>query len=131
MKLIATRLLPGTDLKLAIQSLVAQHNIRAGTIASCVGSLSTLAIRLADSTTTLQQSAYFEIVSLMGTLTPEHQHLHISVADHQGQVWGGHLQVGNIIHTTAELMIHHYPEHQFSRQFDPNTGFTELTISPN
>lgn len=131
MKMIATRLTAGTDLKLAIQSLVTQHHIKAGSIASCVGSLSQLNIRLADSTSTLERSAAFEIVSLMGTLTSEHQHLHIAVADTQGRVWGGHLLNGNIIHTTAELMIHSYPQFTFAREFDPNTGFTELTIAQN
>lgn len=68
--------------------------------------------------------------SLCGTLTNEHCHLHIAVADAQGQVWGGHLLDGNLINTTAELMIHHYPQHHFTRQYDPNTGYSELIVKP-
>jgi predicted DNA-binding protein with PD1-like motif len=64
----------------------------------------------------------------MGTLTPEHQHIHISVSDSNGRVIGGHLLEGCIIDTTAELIVHSYPGFQFSREFDSTTGFTELTV---
>lgn len=67
--LIALRLTRGMDLKQQIVQLVQQHRIHAGSIASCVGCLSTLHIRLADSVSTLQVSAPFEILSLSGTLT--------------------------------------------------------------
>ncbi|ENM3739045.1 DNA-binding protein [Vibrio cholerae] len=127
--LIALRLTRGMDLKQQIVQLVQQHRIHAGSIASCVGCLSTLNIRLADSVSTLQVSAPFEILSLSGTLTYQHCHLHIAVADAQGRVWGGHLLEGNLINTTAELMIHHYPQHHFTREFDPNTGYSELVVS--
>ncbi|HGF7518563.1 TPA: DUF296 domain-containing protein, partial [Vibrio cholerae] len=26
-------------------------------------------------------------------------------------------------------MIHHYPQHHFTREFDPNTGYSELVVS--
>ncbi len=87
--LIALRLTRGMDLKQQIVQLVQQDRIHAGSIASCVGCLSTLHIRLADSVSTLQVSAPFEILSLSGTLTYQHCHLHIAVADAQGRVWGG------------------------------------------
>ncbi|EEW05970.1 DNA-binding protein [Vibrio mimicus] len=129
-KLIAVRLTQGDDLKQRIVQLVQKHEIHAGSIASCVGCLSQLNIRLADSVSTLQLAEPFEILSLSGTLTNEHCHLHIAVADAQGQVWGGHLLDGNLINTTAELMIHHYPQHHFTRQYDPNTGYSELIVNP-
>ncbi|WGV98341.1 DNA-binding protein [Vibrio sp. YMD68] len=125
---IAVRLTQGTDLKHAVKQLITQHNIQAGSIASCVGCLSSIHLRLAGATETLQMTAPFEIVSLMGTLTPDHQHIHISVSDNTGQVLGGHLLDGNIIDTTAELIIHHYPNLSFTREEDANTGFTELVV---
>ncbi|EKO3436236.1 DNA-binding protein [Vibrio fluvialis] len=127
-KVLATRLTQGADLKQSIMALVQEHGITAGSIASCAGCLSQLNIRLADSTSTLSLQAPFEIVSLMGTLTPHHLHLHIAVADSQGKVWGGHLLDGNLINTTAELIAHAYPDLAFDREYDANTGFTELTI---
>ncbi|WP_041943124.1 PPC domain-containing DNA-binding protein [Vibrio furnissii] len=129
-KVRATRLTRGADLKQSIMALVQAHGITAGSIASCVGCLSHLNIRLADSTSTLSLQAPFEIVSLMGTLTPHHLHLHIAVADSQGKVLGGHLLDGNLVNTTAELIVHDYPDLAFDREYDAHTGFTELTIHP-
>ena len=50
---------------------------------------------------------------MMGTLTPAHQHIHLSVADETGKVMGGHLLDNTIADTTAELIIHHYPNLSF------------------
>ncbi|KYN90312.1 DNA-binding protein [Vibrio cidicii] len=124
--ILVTRLTRGDDLKKALAEIVTKHSISAGSIASCVGSLSALNIRLAGAEQTLSLEAPFELVSLMGTLTAKHQHVHIAVSDTQGRVWGGHLLEGCLIDTTAELIIHHYPDLVFQRAFDEQTGFSEL-----
>lgn len=125
---IATRLTKGMDLKRSLAKIVKDHNIKAGSVASCVGCISTLNLRLAGAESTLSKSEPFEIVSVMGTITPEHQHVHISVSDKQGHVWGGHLMEGTLIDTTAELIIHSYPDLTFSRKMDESTGYTELVV---
>lgn len=125
---IAVRLTRGADLKQQIQQLVTAYDIQAGSIASCVGCLSQTNLRLAGATQTLCIRAPVEIVSVMGTLTPNHQHIHISVADETGAVFGGHLLEGNIIDTTAELIIHRYDNLSFQRQMDKATGYTELVV---
>ncbi|WP_298770845.1 PPC domain-containing DNA-binding protein [uncultured Shewanella sp.] len=125
---LASRLTQGTDLKVAIQEVVQKNHITAGSIASCVGSLSALKIRLAGATDTLTLQEPLEIVSVMGTLTLKHTHIHLCVANQKGEVFGGHLLEGSIIDTTGELIIHHYPQLNFTREYDPNTGFTELAI---
>ncbi|ASI91592.1 PPC domain-containing DNA-binding protein [Vibrio mediterranei] len=125
---IAVRLTRGTDLKQALHKLVAEHQIQAGSIASCVGCLSQISMRLAGAEHTLKRSEPFEIVSVMGTLTPEHQHVHIAVADSKGNVLGGHLLEESIVDTTAELIVHCYPELVFERELDTTTGYTELHV---
>lgn len=129
LNVIAIRLTRGMDLKHCLAKIVQDHNIKAGNIASCVGCISTLKLRLAGAESTLAKNEPFEIVSMMGTLTPEHQHIHISVADKLGQVWGGHLLEGCLIDTTAELIIHIYPDLSFSREMDVETGYTELVVN--
>ncbi|MEF1290787.1 PPC domain-containing DNA-binding protein [Vibrio sp. M260118] len=126
---ITTRLTKGDDLKQCIQQLVTEYKIGAGSIASCVGCLSHLRIRLAGATNTLTLNEPVEIVSIMGTLTPLHQHIHISVAKQNGEVIGGHLLEGSLIDTTGELILHQYPNLSFTREQDPGTGFTELVIN--
>ncbi|MGF1740232.1 DUF296 domain-containing protein [Vibrio profundum] len=125
---IAVRLTRGADLKQQIQQLVTAYNIQAGSIASCVGCLSQTNVRLAGATKTRCIQAPVEIVSVMGTLTPNHQHIHLSVADETGAVFGGHLLEGTIIDTTAELIIHSYESLSFQRQMDTTTGYSELVV---
>ena len=125
---LATRLTKGTDLKQAIQQMVDEHGISAGSITSCVGCLSTINLRLAGAESTLTLSGAFEIISLMGTLTPDHQHIHIAVADSKSNMYGGHLLMGNVIDSTAEVIVHSYTHLKFSREFDPSTGYTELVV---
>ena len=72
--------------------------------------------------------ARFEVVSLVGTLSPDGLHLHASLGDEEGEVRGGHL-VRAIVHTTAEIVIGDAPALVFSRDLDPRTGFKELVIS--
>ncbi len=102
-EVIAVRLTKGMDLKLSLEKLVEQHAIKAGSIASCVGCVSDLNLRLAGAESTLTKQEPFEIVSVMGTLTAEHQHVHISVSDREGRVWGGHLMEGTVIDTTGRI----------------------------
>ncbi|WP_070966969.1 PPC domain-containing DNA-binding protein [Vibrio sonorensis] len=125
---IAIRLHRGSDLKQSIKKLVDDNRVKAGTILSCVGSLSSINLRLAGASQTLFLHSSFEIVSVVGTLTPDHQHIHISVADGEGKVIGGHLLDGAVIDTTAELIIAKLDQLHFSREIDSQTGFTELKL---
>src|SRR5574343_495739 len=65
----AIRLKPGQLLKESLQELVQQHQIRAGWIGTCVGSLTDYQIRLANQPEAATGSGHFEIVSLTGTLS--------------------------------------------------------------
>ncbi|CAM3182103.1 PPC domain-containing DNA-binding protein [Vibrio ordalii] len=128
-KVTVSRLIKGHDLKQSIAALIKQEKIQAGNIASCVGCLSEVRIRLADGSSDRHLVDAFEIVSLVGTLTASHQHLHIAVADKTGKVIGGHLLDGCLINTTAELILHSYPDLVFQREFDNQTGYSELVAS--
>ena len=70
----------------------------------------------------------FEVVSLVGTVSPDGLHLHASLGDEQGGVSGGHL-VQAIVHTTAEVVVGEASALAFSRVMDPETGFKELVVT--
>ena len=125
---LVTRLLPGTDLKHALQAVVSSHGLAAATMVTCVGSLKVAHLRLAGATTTQTFDGPFEIVSLVGTLCPDGVHLHLSISNREGSVFGGHLLDGNIIHTTAEIALAVYNDVGFSRPLDPETGYGELQV---
>jgi hypothetical protein len=128
MKTHAFRLKPNQLLKESIENYVFENDIKAGVILSGVGSLSFASIRMADeSLKTFDQN--FEIVSIIGTLSKEGCHLHISLSDKNGTVIGGHLKDGCKIHTTAEIVLGEITEKVFLRNMDENTGFKELSIN--
>lgn len=121
------RLVKGMDLKKEIEDFAINNKI-SGVVLSSVGCLSKLAIRLADGKTVLEDEQPYEIVSVMGTLSKDGVHLHISASDSEGKTIGGHLKNGCIVNTTAEVVILEIKDVEFSREFDESTGYEELVI---
>ena len=139
MKAIPFRLLPGQDLKKSCSSFfldqIAKLNSKnsdlAASVVSAVGSLSVVHLRLAGAKGNVELTGPFEIVSLSGTLSVDGAHLHISVADQEGKVIGGHLMDESLIHTTAEIVILLMEDYSFQRRLDSQTGYRELKIYQN
>jgi predicted DNA-binding protein with PD1-like motif len=128
MRVLAARLGPGDDLERGVLDLAATASWRAGWVASCVGSLSRVELRLAGQAGTTAADGLFEILALVGTLSVDGAHLHLAVADHTGRTLGGHLRPGCVVRTTAELVLTVTDELRFGRAHDPATGFRELTV---
>lgn len=123
------RLSPGADLQQSLQAFAESYAVTAGCILTTVGSLQQASLRFAgqDSATVLTDR--FEIVSLVGTLSRSGLHLHLAIADSQGQTLGGHVMPGCLIYTTAEIVVGILPELTFQRQLDDQTGYRELAIT--
>ena len=128
MQTYSIRLKPGQDLKEELETIVQQERIGAGTILTCVGSLSDVTLRLANQEGPSVWRGHYEIVSLVGTLSTTGSHIHLSVADSTGRTIGGHLLAGCKIYTTAELVIGVMPDLTFTRETDPTFGYKELVI---
>lgn len=124
----AFRLLPGEDLKESLQSFADRKDLKAAYVITCVGSLQKAHLRLAGAIEKLTWTTKMEIVSLVGTLFNGGCHLHISLADGQGNMVGGHLLEGCIVNTTAELVIGEAKGLEFYREEDSKTGYLELGI---
>lgn len=124
----ALRLKPGQDLKVELQKFQKDHHLPSAWIVTTVGSLRHLRVRLANRTEASQFDGPFEIVSLVGTLSADGAHLHISASDGEGRTIGGHLVDGNPVYTTAEIVIGSSPDLQFRRRPDPATGYPELEV---
>lgn len=71
----------------------------------------------------------YEIVSLVGTVSVNGVHLHMSFSDSDGIVRGGHLKEGTLIHPTAEIVIGVDENAEMRREMDEETGFAELIIN--
>ncbi len=127
----AFRLLPGMDLRQALQTWAERGGIEAAVLLSGVGSLTHYAIRMANQPAAARGSGYFEITSLAGTISRYGLHLHLTIADENGQCLGGHLMEGCRIYTTAEIVAGILPGLRFSREMDHATGFKELVVHKN
>eukprot|EP00930_Biecheleria_cincta_P010042 TRINITY_DN111966_c0_g1_i1.p1 TRINITY_DN111966_c0_g1~~TRINITY_DN111966_c0_g1_i1.p1 ORF type:complete len:129 (+),score=23.46 TRINITY_DN111966_c0_g1_i1:77-463(+) len=115
-RFLALRLLPGDDLKDSLLRVAQQERLSAAAVVTCVGSLAEASLRMANAERdNLNEVRSFrrrlEITSLVGTLGCGHEgfgphcHLHLAVADEDGQAFGGHLLAGCKIFTTAELVL--------------------------
>ncbi len=128
MKIHVFRLKPGSDLKKGIEQYVAEKDIQAAAIITCVGSLTCAGLRMAGEPDTQLIEKKFEITSLAGTLSVHGCHLHLSLSDSRGNATGGHVKDGCIIYTTAEIVICEMDDMIFTRETDDETGYRELTV---
>lgn len=128
MQTYSFRLRPGQDLKAELDVFVKQHRIEAGAMITCVGSLTDVTLRLANQDGPTSWQGHFEIVSLVGTLSTNGSHLHLSVSDSTGRTIGGHLLDGCKIYTTAEVVVGVMPSLHYSREPDPTSGYRELVV---
>ena len=102
------RLLPEMDLYQEIIKYLNINNIRAACILSCVGSLKKINIRTATGFNYIEREEYFEIVSLVGSISCDRCHVHICLSDKDGKTLGGHLmRDGNLV-----FMLYLYLENQ-------------------
>lgn len=127
---IAVRLHPGQDIFSELELIAAKRGIEAACVLTCVGSLTTACLRLANRTEATVMNGHFEIVSLTGILSRYGSHFHIAIADGQGATFGAHLLPGSAVYTTAEIVLGVFSDLRFQRTFDPQTGFPELDIHP-
>lgn len=120
------RLHPGDDLRKSLEALGRESG--GAFVVGGVGSLESARIRLANAQHESRIEGPCELLSLSGSLSSGGAHLHMSVADAQGRVTGGHVCPGNIIRTTAEVLVAALPAYEMDRALDPATGYKELVI---
>ena len=132
MKTFVERLHKGSDLKLEIKRIAEVNHFSAACIINAVGSLSKLRVRtdVQNGKPVIKEYGKVELVSLIGTIGKNGGHLHIHIAGGQknGDVVGGHLIEGCIVHTTVELMFLVIDDKEFFTEFDQKTGFNELVV---
>jgi predicted DNA-binding protein with PD1-like motif len=128
MELLPIRLLPGVDLRGALEEAVAGLGHDSAFVIAGIGSLIDAQLRFAGQARETRIAGPLEIVSVSGSLSPSGSHLHMCVADVSGKVYGGHVGHGNAIRTTAEILVAPLKEWSLSRERDPATGFDELVV---
>jgi predicted DNA-binding protein with PD1-like motif len=128
MHAMTLRLSPGDDLRTTLDQAFHARGLSAAFVLQGIGSLSVARIRYAGREDAAELRGDLEILTLAGTLSAQGPHLHISVADAGGRVFGGHVAAGCIVRTTAELLVANLPDERYTREHDAATGFAELVI---
>jgi predicted DNA-binding protein with PD1-like motif len=128
MDILPVRLTPGQDLRAALEAVLVERRMEAGYVLQGIGSLSVAKLRFAGVEQASELHGDMEILTLAGSLSRDGAHLHMTVADAQGRVSGGHAASGCIVRTTAEVLVGLMPEHSFSREYDEGSGYAELVV---
>lgn len=128
MQLLPIRLSPGVDLRRALEDAAAKQTAESAFVVAGIGSLVEASLRYAGEPTERTIAGPLEILNISGTLSSSGAHLHMSVADATGRVYGGHVGYGNAVRTTAEILLALLPDWSLTREPDPATGFNELVV---
>ena len=124
----ALRLKPGEDPVAALRALQRQTGAQAMALVTCVGSLTRAVIRHANRPEGTVYRGHYEITSLVGTIDPLAEHLHLTITDGEGRAFGGHLLPGSAVYTTAEIVVVLLEELSFARAPCPYSGYDELVV---
>ena len=128
MSFLPVRLPPGVDLRRALDDLAAAQASASAFVVAGIGSLVEARLRYAGEAAETRIEGPLEILSLSGTLGAGGSHLHMAVSDAAGRVYGGHVGRGNVVRTTAEVLLAPLPDWSLGRTHDPATGFAELVV---
>ena len=130
MKTLPIRLNPGADLRAALSTALSAFHGEAAFVVSGIGSLCEARIRFAGREDVHCVVGDLELLSLSGTLGAGGPHLHASLSDADGRVFGGHVAPGCIVRTTAEILLAVLDDVRFTREHDAATGYAELVVRP-
>jgi uncharacterized protein len=119
-------LLPGQDLRRALEAAVAGQGCAAAFVLSGIGSLAQARVRFAGAEEPRVASGDLELITLAGTVATNASHLHATLATSDGSIFGEHVAYGCMVRTTAEVLLALLPEWEFARERDALTGYDEL-----
>ena len=112
---LLVRMDPGEEIVEQVRAVAALEGVKLASV-EALGAVNDFTVGLFDTATKEYRSNRFqgayEIVSLTGTVTTKdgafYQHLHMSAADAQGRVFGGHLNAA-VVSATCEMVIRVIP----------------------
>src|SRR5260370_40489537 len=121
MQTLPVRLVPGDDLRGALEAIARDGPIGAAFVMQGIGSLSVANLRYAGLDQPTQLTGDLEILTLAGSLAADGAHLHMAVSDAQGRVSGGHVSAGCLPRTTPGIPLLRPTRLRLSPPLDPPT----------
>lgn len=139
-KTIAARLLPGTDLLTGIEDICKENQIKYASIINCFGSFQeTGYLYLVPKPESPVGAGYSDLMTATGPIEflngtgivcqRDNQfeiHLHGTMCDQEGQVFGGHMVKGQNPVITVDLILIEIQDMELNRTFDEETGGYQL-----
>ncbi|MCC3358129.1 PPC domain-containing DNA-binding protein [Bacillus sp. REN16] len=139
-KVIAARLLPGTDLITGIEELCKEAGITYASVANCFGSFQKAAyFYLVPKPESNVGAGYGDLTVLNGPIEflngtgvvcqrdgDFETHLHGTFCDKEGKVYGGHIVKGQNPVITVDLILSEIVGVELFRKFDEETGANQL-----
>jgi hypothetical protein len=126
-RVIVRRFRKGDDVLESLNQLVRDNRVSSGSF-SAIGNVEKAEVGffVGDGRySTISCKGPLEVCSCIGNVaTKEHSpfvHAHISLADKQGRMYGGHLMPGCIVDVTFEVVLHAYEGMNLERKLDPST----------
>lgn len=118
----------GKDLLEEINKVITSENIRSGEI-RIIGAVSKAVFGYYDAQSKnyiyISKDEHMEILNATGNISVKDgkpfAHVHITLADKNGNAFGGHLMEGTIIFA-AEFVITDYGDNKLERVYDETTG---------
>jgi len=145
-RLILARILPGKDLIEGLEEVCREAGVRQGTILCGFGSLRKTTLMWVTPNSEVKLGAAYtepymaegpiEFLSAQGTIVPTgpdemFTHMHGTVADKNGRVWGGHfVKGGNPVLATVEVVIAEITGMRLTRAHDEEVDLPEIVITP-
>jgi len=146
-KVVAARLLPGTDLIQGIERICEDNGVKYAVASCTIGSLSKSTFLIAMPkkddpekivySSPIEVSGPIEFLGGQGIVCKDEKgetvtHFHASLTDKSGRVYGGHLvKGGNLILVTIDLVIMEVKDVRFLRKYDEETGFVNFSPEPD
>jgi predicted DNA-binding protein with PD1-like motif len=142
-RLIVSRILPGSDLVSGLMKICRTADIKTGFVVVCIGSLrraeyhwsipSDETKRGSERSGPIILEGPIEFLSGQGIIARTEDdefvtHLHGTLCDKNGRVFGGHFFVGgNYVHSTMDVMVMEANDIACGTQYDPEIDLTVLT----
>ncbi|MHA1907958.1 MAG: PPC domain-containing DNA-binding protein [Candidatus Thorarchaeota archaeon] len=132
---IVARMEPGEDILETLETLVVEHDVRAGHL-SLIGAVSKATLGYFDRKSNEYKSFILdedlEVTSCIGNIARLENgspvvHAHIAVADEEGKTFSGHLMKGCEVSVTIEVVLT-ILDGELTRGKDPTTGLNLLQL---
>ena len=138
-RLVAGRILAGSDLLATIEGICLKHGIENGQITASIGSLKQVAFnyvsRLSPEpgkgyTTHMTMKGPFSLLAGQGLVSRSDNpgrmniHFHAVISGEEDRVYGGHIMPGTIALSNIDIFLQEIKGIEIAREQDPSTGIT-------